>query len=488
MRCIVAPQQWLQSPCEVLVVAISDQWRNSPHVLELDQATGGLLTKLIDSGEISTKPYQLTTLYSVMGVASSQLLFVGVGEQQSLSPLVANRAAGAAMKKIATKYRERVRFSGFQGTPVSERAAVCGSMVACVGQDLFRQDKSLIQPEYCEWVGMKESTLLKGAVIGDSINLVRRLVNMPANFMYPESFVDEIFRTGQQFKFEVEIWDKSKLEAERCGALLGVARGSSCEPRLAIMRYRGGDSTTPPTALVGKGVTFDSGGYSLKPSDSMLTMKCDMAGAATVLGIMQAAAMLNAKCNLVGVVGLVENMVSGNAFKLGDVLMARSGKTIEIHNTDAEGRLVLADCLSVALDSHPSKIVDFATLTGACVVALGNDISGAMSNDREWQAEIMNAAEEFGEYVWPLPMHAFFSEQIAGKIADIKNVGEGRWGGAITAAKFLEEFVGQTPWTHLDIAGPAFLDSAKAWCDAGGTGTLVRTFVEMLTRDSTETV
>lgn len=488
MRCITAPQQWLQNPCDVLVVAVSDQWRNSPLLLELDQSTGGIVTKLIDAGEISTKPNQLTTLYSVIGVAASQLLFVGVGEQQNLSPIVANRAAGAAMKKIAAKHRVRVRFAGFQGATVSERAAVCGAMVGCVGQDLFRQEKSLVQPEFCEWVGVSEGTLLKGVVIAEAVNLVRRLVNLPANYMYPETFVDEIFRIGQQSKFEVEIWDKSKLETERCGALLGVARGSSCEPRLAIMRYRGGDTTTPPIALVGKGVTFDSGGYSLKPSDSMLTMKCDMAGAATVVGIMQAAAILNAKCNLVGVVGLVENMVSGNAFKLGDVLMARSGKTIEIHNTDAEGRLVLADCLSVALDSHPSKIVDFATLTGACVVALGNDISGAMSNDKEWQTEIMDAAEEFGEYVWPLPMHAFFSEQIAGKIADIKNVGEGRWGGAITAAKFLEEFVGQTPWTHLDIAGPAFLDSAKAWCDAGGTGTLVRTFVEMLTRDGSESV
>ena len=488
MRCLVAPQQWLQSPCDVLVIAISDQWRNSPLIIELDQATGGLLSKLIDSGAISTDPNQLTTLYSVLGVASSQLVVVGVGEHQNMAPMVASRAAGAAMKRVATIYRERVRFAGFQGSPIAERAAICGAMAACVGQDLFRQEKSLVQPEYCEWVGVHESNVLKGSIIGESINLTRKLVNMPANYMYPESFVDEIFRAGQQFKFEVEIWDKSKLEAERCGALLGVARGSVCEPRLAIMRYRGGDSTTPPIALVGKGVTFDSGGYSLKPSDSMLTMKCDMAGAATVLGIIQAAATLNAKCNLVGVVGLVENMVSGSAFKLGDVLMARSGKTIEIHNTDAEGRLVLADCLSVALESQPSKIVDFATLTGACVVALGNDISGVMSNDKEWQSEITNAAEQFGEYVWPLPMHDFFSEQISGKIADIKNVGDGRWGGAITAAKFLREFVGKTPWTHLDIAGPAFLDSPKAWCDAGGTGTLVRTFVEMLTKDTSEQV
>jgi leucyl aminopeptidase len=178
--------------------------------------------------------------------------------------------------------------------------------------------------------------------------------------------------------------------------------------------------------------------------------------------------------------GLVENLISGDAFKLGDVLTARSGKTIEIHNTDAEGRLVLADCLNVALDYSPEKIVDFATLTGACVVALGNDVVGLMSNDLSWQSEIQSAANSCGEYTWPLPMFPFFSEQIAGKVADIKNVGDGRWGGAITAAKFLEEFVGSTPWTHLDIAGPAFADSSKPWADAGGTGYMVRSMIELL--------
>ncbi len=192
--------------CDVLVCAISDQWRTSPVVLELDHASGGLLTKLIDSGELSTKPNQMTTLYSVLGVAASQLLLVGVGEQPNLSPIVATRAAGVAMKKIATKYRERVRFAGFQGEPISERAAICGAMIACVGQDLFRQEKSLVQPEYCEWVNINEKNLLKGAVIGESINLTRKLVNMPANYMYPESFVEEVFRSGQQYKFDVEIW------------------------------------------------------------------------------------------------------------------------------------------------------------------------------------------------------------------------------------------------------------------------------------------
>jgi leucyl aminopeptidase len=281
----------------------------------------------------------------------------------------------------------------------------------------------------------------------------------------------------------VEVWDQARLEKERCGALLGVARGSTKEPRLVIMKYQGADPSNPPTALVGKGVTFDSGGYSIKPTDGMLSMKCDMAGAATVVGIMTAAAKLRVKKNLVGVIGLVENLISGDAMKLGDVLTARNGKTIEIHNTDAEGRLVLADCLDVALQSKPDRIVDFATLTGACVVGLGIEISGLMSNNDAWQSEIKQCADECGEYTWPLPMHSFFSELIAGKVADIKNVGEGRYGGAITAAKFLEEFVQQCPWTHIDIAGPAFLDSAKPWCDAGATGTLVRTFVELFLRD-----
>jgi leucyl aminopeptidase len=246
------------------------------------------------------------------------------------------------------------------------------------------------------------------------------------------------------------------------------------------LRYQGSTPDSDPLALVGKGVTFDSGGYSLKPTDGMLTMKCDMAGAATVLGIFNAVAKLKVRRNLIGVVGLVENLVSGDAFKLGDVLTARSGKTIEIHNTDAEGRLVLADCLNVALQENPMQIIDFATLTGACVVALGNDVAGLMSNNNPLQGDVQSFTEKCGELTWPLPMHSFYGEQIAGKVADIKNVGEGRWGGAITAAKFLEEFVQARPWVHLDIAGPAFLDSPKPWCDAGGTGFLVRSFAEWL--------
>jgi leucyl aminopeptidase len=245
------------------------------------------------------------------------------------------------------------------------------------------------------------------------------------------------------------------------------------------MRYNGAQNATPPFAVVGKGVTFDSGGLSIKPSDAMTDMKMDMAGAATVLGFMSAAAHLKLPVNLVGLVGLVENMVSGDSFKLGDVLVARSGKTIEVLNTDAEGRLVLADVLDVAVGLGVSSIIDLATLTGACMVALGKYVAGGMTNNDAWYGEVAAAARECDEPLWQLPMFADYGEQIRSAVADIKNIGEGRWGGAITAAKFLEEFVSSTPWVHIDIAGPAFLDKPLAWVDAGASGYFVRSLVRL---------
>jgi leucyl aminopeptidase len=246
------------------------------------------------------------------------------------------------------------------------------------------------------------------------------------------------------------------------------------------MRHRGSESKHPELALVGKGVTFDSGGLSLKPSEGMKAMKCDMAGAATVLGTMRGIARLQMPHHVLGVVGLVENMVSGNSYKLGDVLQARNGKTIEVLNTDAEGRLVLADALDVARDDEPAKMINLATLTGACVVALGTDVVGLMTNDQAWCDRIAETAASCGERAWQLPMFPEFAEQIRSTVADIKNIGEGRWGGAITAGKFLEEFVGDTTWTHMDIAGPAFQENEKPEMDAGGSGVMVRTLLELV--------
>ena len=480
MRCESFSKELILSACDCLVVGLDNDWAKSAEIAKLNEATNGLLSRLIETEEISIKPLKVTQIVAPAGLSVKLLLTVGLGSPEVSDPNVYSRAAAAALKAIASKKRGIVRIVGFQGAEILLRGAVSGAMVGCVGQDLFRKEKSLYQPECIQWVGLDEVTVQAGAILGEAINFTRRLVNLPPNYMYPETLADETIQLGKEHAVAVEVWDRKRLEAEGCGALLGVARGSVRDPRLVILRYNGAAANAAPTVLVGKGVTFDSGGYSIKPTDGMLTMKCDMAGAATVLGIMKAAVQFQVKHNLVAIIGLVENLISGDAFKLGDVLTARSGKTIEIHNTDAEGRLVLADCLNVALDHKPARIVDFATLTGACCVGLGLEISGLMTNNEAWQSEIKKSADACGEYTWPLPMHSFFTEQIAGKIADIKNVGEGRYGGAMTAAKFLQEFVADVAWTHIDIAGPAFLDSPKPWCDAGGTGTLVRTFVELL--------
>ncbi len=247
---------------------------------------------------------------------------------------------------------------------------------------------------------------------------------------------------------------------------------------MVVLKYQGGSPDGPTLALVGKGVTFDSGGLSIKPTEGMLTMKCDMAGAATVLGTVVTLARLKVPVNVTGYMGLVENMISGNSYKLGDVLTARNGVTIEVLNTDAEGRLVLADVLSYAADQKPARMIDLATLTGACVVALGEYVTGAFTNNQPWCDEVLNAASRSGEDVWQLPMFDQYAELLQSEVADCKNIG-GRWGGAITAGKFLEKFVGEVPWVHLDIAGPSFASGSKPHQEGGGTGCMVRTLVDL---------
>jgi leucyl aminopeptidase len=471
---------WVSTPCDALILSVDENWNGREDLRRLNEATGDWLFGILKRGDVPTKPHRVTLLHAPSTAPAPLIALVGTGARGKVPADIPFRASASAMRAVMTRNRSIVRVVGLAASPQEERAVVAGAISACMGQDLFRSEKSTFAPEQLQFAGYHPRQVEIGQAVGQSIQLVKRLVNLPPNYLYPETFADEAMIVSQEAGFGIEVWDLPRLQQERCGALLGVARGSVRPPRLLVIRYPGTDTKLPPIALVGKGVTFDSGGYSIKPTDGMLGMKADMAGAATVLGIVRAAALLKLKRPLVGVIGLVENLISGDAFKLGDVLTARSGKTIEIHNTDAEGRLVLADCLNVALDYRPEKIVDFATLTGACVVALGNDVTGMMTNDMQWQSEIRAAADLCGEYTWPLPMFPFYSEQIAGKVADIKNVGDGRWGGAITAAKFLEEFVGSTPWTHLDIAGPAFAETSKPWADAGGTGCMVRSLVELL--------
>jgi leucyl aminopeptidase len=469
---------------DVLVIFFESNGLRGP-VVEIDEATGGLLQELYEQGEITGKRYECIPLYAPRGLACKQLLVVGIGSHNEVDAGVLYEASGTAARRLSCKPRATVGFLA-DGNWSNEQLeqAVAGATMGVSGQDLYRSEKHQTPFEKTVWLQAPVEVVQRGHIIGDGVKLARRLVNMPPDNLYPETFAEEAATIAGRVGLEIEIWDKARLERERCEALLAVARGSTRSPRIVLLHYRGPgcNKTEPKVAFVGKGVTFDSGGLSLKTSEGMLAMKCDMAGAAAALGTIAAIAALKIPVHVVAAVGLVENMTGGNAYKLGDVVTARSGTTIEIHNTDAEGRVVLADVLDVVADLKPGCIIDAATLTGACMVALGRDIAGVFTNNQSSCDVLKDAAHSVGERVWQLPMDEDFNSQILSDVADIKNVGDGRLGGAITAAKLLERFVRDIPWTHVDIAGPAFADKPRPSIAGGGTGSMVRSFIEFTKR------
>jgi len=474
---------------EALVVFLAEGGVGAGSAAPLDAATGGLLTRLAAAGELSGRRYECVPLLAAPGVRAGQLLVVGVGKREDVTAGVLYRAAATAARHLAGRPRGRVAFvADGSWTTTQVEQAVAGAAVGMVGQDLYRAERKRTRFGTTIWIAAPAEAVERGALIADGVNLTRRLVNMAPDDIYPQSFADECATIAGRTGLDIEIWDEDRLVRERCNAILAVGRGSSRPPRLVLLRHRGAGRTgpgrspaaaAPPLALVGKGVTFDSGGLSLKPSEGMLTMKCDMSGAAAVLAAAATIASLELPLDVTVGIGLVENMTGPAAYKLGDVITARSGTTIEVHNTDAEGRIVLADVLDVIRGEKPARIVDLATLTGACVVALGQDVAGLFTNDQACCDAVAAAAREVGEPVWQLPMFPDYDEQIKSEVADIKNVGDGRWGGAITAAKFLERFVGGIPWTHVDIAGPAFSEKGRPWTDGGASGCMVRTLVEL---------
>jgi leucyl aminopeptidase len=329
----------------------------------------------------------------------------------------------------------------------------------------------------------------RGARVAESVGLARDLVNEPPSSLTPtklaERFVD---RFSGVAGVTVEVWDEARIAAEHLGGLLGVARGSTQPPRLVRVEYRPSNPVeiggrVPHLALVGKGITFDSGGLSLKTATGMETMKTDMGGAAAVLSAVDAAAALGARINITAFTPLTENMPGGSAIKPGDVLTTRSGKTIEVLNTDAEGRLVLADGLRLAVEAGPDAIVDLATLTGAAVVALGKEIGALLGNDQQLMLELQMAGERAGEPLWALPLPDDYRGHIDSEIADMRNIGRPGQAGSISAAMLLREFVADVPWAHLDIAGPARSDEDSRYLTKGGTGFGVRTLVELIMSD-----
>jgi len=458
----------------------------------VDTALDGAISKLIMHGEIKGKLNEVTVVHSLGRVPARVVAVVGLGKQKDLTLDKIRGLAGEFCRSLRRLNCRRIATivhgagaGGFE-PEVSAQMIVEGSIL---GLYRFRKHISK-EPEnhdveeliIVERDKAKAKTLekacVRGKILAGATNLARDLVNEPANMMTPNDLAKAAEQVAKTYRLGLAVLDRGQMEKEGMGALLGVARGSCQPPKLIMISYKGDKGSSDTLGLVGKGITFDSGGISLKPSDNMWEMKGDMSGAAAVLAAMSAIAQLKPKVNVAGVIPATENLPSGEATKPGDILKAVNGKTVEVVNTDAEGRLILADALGYAVKQGLSPLVDVATLTGACHIALGDFRSGLFGNNQELMDKIVEAGTGAGERLWQMPMDEEYKELNKSEVADIKNSG-GRWGGAVTAAQFLSEFVGDKPWAHIDIAGTFMSDKERGYLVKGATGVSVRTLVNL---------
>lgn len=449
------------------------------------------------------KENELIMLYPEKSL-TKRLLLVGLGKKEKLTLEQLRRGSANAAKRAQQEQARSLALmapdtqmirtmSAKQGGPLWEDIGLALGEGAALGVYKFDEYISrdaetdgrlgtvsciCSEPNHMEplRIGVKLAQILSEAVYS-----ARDLENAPGNEIYPDSLARYAKQMGRRHGFSVLVLNESRLKHLRMGGLLGVSQGSDKPPRFIIMEYNGRNRRWPTVVLIGKGVTFDSGGISIKPSANMAEMKMDMSGAAAVIGTMQAAARLRLPVHLVGLVPATENLLSGSSLKPGDILRHFNGKTSEVDNTDAEGRLILADALAFASKYRPSVVVDLATLTGACVVALGHVATGMMGNDQHTMDRLRESGERTYERVWQLPMFDEYEKLIKSDIADVKNTG-GRWAGAITAAMFLRKFIGNYKWVHLDIAGTAIMEEASGYIPKGGSGVGVRLLIDFLRR------
>ncbi len=419
-------------------------------------------------------------------------IFVGLGkyedlERTDLINAVARGIKQAEKLKIDDLSINFIKANGLCTGGVT-KSIVQGIKLASYKFDKYKQSKESYEPKVTIIGGPKEKfdkmreKIEEASNVADGIILARDLVNEPANILYPETLAERAVEVGKESGFEVEVFDEKQIEELGMKAFLEVGKGSVHKPRLIVMRYMGNANSDERVGLVGKGLTFDTGGYSLKPSTSMDTMKSDMGGAAAVIGTMKALAKNKVEKNVIAVVAACENAISGGSYKPGDIIGSMAGKTIEILNTDAEGRLTLVDAITYIIEKEKvDKVVDVATLTGAVLVALGSEITGVLSNDDAFYEELLVAAKRTGEKFWRLPNDKCFKKLYRGDVADLKNTG-GRNGGTITAGMFIEEFVQNKPWLHLDIAGTSWTNSGNDTTPKGGTGAPVATLYELIVK------
>ncbi len=483
----------LTVPSPLLVLPVFQGTETLEGVLaSVDAMTNGALKRALERKDVTGRKEETFLLFPPEGSGPERILLVGTGKRDDVDAEVLRRVFGRGVRVAEEMRLNALSLWMDPAVPLSQsiyaQAATEGVVLASWR---FKEFKTEDDPE-SPAVDVTELTLIsqgnekevrRGFLIGlaqaRGENLARTLQARPGNIATPTHLGEEAKRLSREFGLKVTIMGPKEIEAERMGALMAVAQGSKQEPRLIVLEHRGAEKEGAPLVLVGKGLTFDAGGISIKNASGMEDMKYDMSGGAAVLGAMQAVAELSLPLNVVGIVPSCENLLSGDAVKPGDVIRTREGKTVEVINTDAEGRLILADALSFARTFKPAAMVDCATLTGACVIALGHQAAAVLGTNDTLVEELREAGGRSGERCWPLPLWKEYREQLESTVADIKNVG-GRPAGTITAATFLREFVGEVPWAHLDIAGTAYGEGKLSYLRKGGYGAPTRTLLEWI--------
>jgi len=481
--------------CEALLVGHFEGSKTPDGAARLlDKECNGIVDELIAGGDFEGKLYTSAVVYTRGSIPGKRILIAGLGKKGEFDLEKLRGVFSKAAQKIrdlgitemaASLDFGEVRFAIGDAARAAAEGALLG-LYRFTPYKTLEEDKKgeisecIIVENRSELIEDIRNGVRTAEIVSRAVYCARDLVSTPSNDMTPSILAERAGAIASDAHLTFEALDETAMEKLGMNALLGVARGSAEEARLITLQYNGGKKDDPPVVLVGKGITFDSGGISIKPSDKMDEMKSDMAGGAAVIATIKAAAELKLPLNVVAIVPATENLPGGRAYKPGDVLKTMSGLTVEVKNTDAEGRLILADALTFAKKYNPAAIIDIATLTGACVVALGDYLAGMMGTDEDLKKRISAASEATGEMVWELPLWHEYDELIKSDVADIKNVGT-RAGGTITAALFLKRFAGESPWVHLDIAGPALLSTDRPYVPKGASGIGVRLLTQFLT-------
>jgi leucyl aminopeptidase len=454
---------------------------------------GKWLDRIVELEGFKGKEGEVIALVTDKKFKSPRLLLVGLGEENKRTLETYRRAAATAAKKARSLKLKHLALSvpipsGNMKSPELVEALAEGAVLSLYKFDKYLTEKDgkensitdvTILGEDAQVEKDAKKILNKTKIVCEAVYLARDLENAPGNEIYPETLAAAAQQSAKKYGYRCEVWDKKRIETTGFGGLLAVNSGSVRPPRFIILEHNGGRKDLATVVLIGKGITFDSGGISIKPAANMAEMKMDMAGAAAVIGTMEAAVRLKLPLHLVGLIPTTENMPSGSSMRPGDIIRHYGGKTSEVDNTDAEGRLILADALAYAEKYKPNAVIDLATLTGAVVVALGQHATGMFGNNDELIAKLKEAGDKTYERVWQMPLFDEYEKQIKSDVADVKNVG-GRWAGAITAALFLKKFIGKYKWVHLDIAGTAMLEEDLPYAPKGGSGVGVRLLIEML--------